>query len=146
MQNKIKINLKKTLTRVFFNYILFLIKIPPIAKIRFRIYCICFEILSTNIKRKFLFFKGFRQFLCEFSIFLKTVFSVVIPIKRDRLLCIEQCAQCLKYKADDDYICKIGTKRTKVKMRNLLLNYLRYGYWDQIIFYKDCNRIKGFFD
>ena len=30
----------------------------------------------------------------------------------------------------------------KVKFRNLLLNYLRYRYSDQIIIDKECNRIK----
>ena len=92
------------------------------------------------------FSRGFRQFLSEFSIFLKERFIAVIPKKRNRLLCIEKCEQCWKYKAYDEYIRKNGTKRKKVKTRNFLLNYLRYRYSDQITVYLDCNRIKGSFD
>ena len=41
---------------------------------------------------------------------------------------------------------KNGTERRKVKMRNFLLNYLRYRDSNQIMIYIDCNRIKGYFD
>ena len=65
----------------------------------------------------------FRLFLREFSIFSKDGLSTEIPIKRDGLLCIKVCAQCLKCKANDDYYWKNGTKRKKVQIRNCLLNY-----------------------
>ena len=62
------------------------LKYQLFAERPFRKYCICSEILTTNVMRKF-YLNGFRQFLDEFSIFLKTVFSGEIPIDRDRLLC-----------------------------------------------------------
>ena len=59
---KNRMNLKKkALTRIIFNQILFSIKIPIQRKMRFRRYCICSEILTKNIMRKFLFFKGFSS-------------------------------------------------------------------------------------
>ena len=39
-----------------------------------------------------------------------------------------------------------GTKRKKVKTRDLLLNYLCYRDSNQIMLYISCNRIKGYFD
>ena len=65
---------------------------------------------------------GFRQFLSEFLIFLKTGFSCWNSHYRDRLHIMHRivCPCVGKYKAYDDYICKTGTKRKKVKMRNFL--------------------------
>ena len=48
---------------------------------RVQTYCVRSEILTKNILRKFLHFKGFGQFLSEFSKFLKTVFSAVDCMK-----------------------------------------------------------------
>ena len=55
------------------------LKYQPIAKMRK--YCVCSAILTKNIMRKFFILMVFRQFLSEFSILLKPVFSAEIPIK-----------------------------------------------------------------
>ena len=104
--------------------------------------------LTKNIMLKFLFFKGFSSISRWVYNISKKKFSVLkFPLNAtwpvmDRIVYL----QCWKYKAYDDYIWKNRTKRKKVKMRNFLLNYLRYRYSDQITIYINCNRIKGSFD
>ena len=60
------------------------------AKMCFRKYCICSEILTKTRCVNSCFSKVFRQYslVSEFSVFLKTVFSAEILINRDRLECI----------------------------------------------------------
>ena len=72
----------------FLKITLFTIKNQTIAKICCQICYVCSEILSKNIKHKFLIFKGFLQFLNDFTIFLKPVYIAEIPSNRDRILFI----------------------------------------------------------
>ena len=72
-----------------FNLILFLVKKRTYRKYTISIIFSLFRDIDKNIMRKFLFSRGFRQFLSECSIFLKTGLTAEIPIKRDRILFIE---------------------------------------------------------
>ena len=116
----------------------FQLKCQPIAKTRFRKYFICFAILTkTNahqrktlekqaFRKKLFFSRVFRQFLIEFSIFLKTAFSAEIPINRDRIVCNAYNnmpnVECIKLMA----IIEANMGQNGRSQINFLLNYLRY--------------------
>ena len=121
---KYKWILKKS-KRIFFNKILFSIKIPaqPIPKICFKKYWFRLRIIEKKCVNT-CFSRFFRPFLSKFLIFLETVFSTEIPFNCDRI---------------DDYWRKNWTKRKKAKMCNLLINYLRYRNSNQTIVYIDFN-------
>ena len=81
-----------------------------------------FRDIDKKIMRKFLFLKVyFCKFLSEFSIFLNTDFSADIPINR-----IYYINNSVPSVASRLIKAKMGQTRKEVKMRNLLLDYLRY--------------------
>ena len=68
------------------------------------------------------------------------------PRKRRNFMNINS-ASCWTYKLlYDEYRSKNGTKRQKVKIRNFLLNYLRYQGSSQNMIYTVWNPVKGSFN
>ena len=84
---------------------------------------------------------NFRQFLSQFSIFLKTGFSAEVPINHE-YYAYNSVPSVEILKLYDNY----RSKRKKAKMGIVLLKCLWYRDSNQIMIYIDCNRIKGSFD
>ena len=91
---------RKNLTRILFFYMIFSIKIRTYLKKAFSKISYMFRDIEKNIMCKFLFFKGFCQFLIEFSIFLKMVYSAEISINVDSIFAprVLEGSQCFGVK------------------------------------------------
>ena len=131
--------------QAFSPLILFSNKIPTYRK------NVCLKILYVfrDIDKNKIF--GFQEFFVNFSVsfqyFLKRFSALKFHLTRQICMHMYNSVPSVEsIKLNDDYVCKNGTKRKKVKMRNFLLNYLRYRKSDQIIIYIYCNRIRSSFD
>ena len=96
--------------------------------------------------RKFLVFKGLSiQFLSKLQFFQKRLSALKFPLIATEYYAYNSVSSVKSKKQMTIIFGKMGQKKKKVKMRNFLLNYLRYRDSNSIIIHKDCNRIKMFF-
>ena len=84
-----------------------------------------------------------QNFSVSFQYLLKRFSARKLPLIATKYY--ELCT-VLKVLSFNNYLSKNGTKWKKVKMRNFLLNYLRYRDSNQTMNYIDYNRIKGSLD
>ena len=80
---------------------------------RYRKYWVWFRDIDKNVKLNSCFLRIFRQFLSEFTLFLKTVFSDETPINRDKILSSVPSVESIKQMTIIEAKMRQNGKRSK---------------------------------